>query len=112
MCSEWRDSFQAFFHYLGTCPPGHTLDRINTNGHYEPGNVRWATPLTQANNTRQNVLVSYRNQTITLKELSRRFKVNYTALHCKVHKGANPILTVKQMAKRKYLLEQAKNVSL
>jgi hypothetical protein len=35
---------------VGQRPAGQTLDRINPNGHYEPGNVRWATPKEQANN--------------------------------------------------------------
>ena len=41
---EFRfESFQQFFDLLGPRPEGCTLDRINPLGHYEPGNVRWAT---------------------------------------------------------------------
>lgn len=48
----WAASYEAFFACLGDCPSGHTLDRINPNGHYEPGNVRWASAKEQARNTR------------------------------------------------------------
>jgi len=55
VCDEWRESFEAFFKYMGPKPtPKHSLDRINPYGHYEPGNVRWATPVEQANNQRRH----------------------------------------------------------
>lgn len=55
MCDAWRDSFAAFLADMGERPEGTTLDRIDVNGHYEPGNCRWATKVEQARNTRTNV---------------------------------------------------------
>jgi hypothetical protein len=51
VCDEWRQSFNAFALYMGPKPsPSHTIDRIDHDGDYRPGNVRWSTRSTQAFN--------------------------------------------------------------
>lgn len=52
VCQEWMDSFSSFLEHVGRRPsPHHTIDRINVDGNYEPGNVMWATMEEQINNT-------------------------------------------------------------
>jgi hypothetical protein len=53
VCKEWAESFETFFAYVGRRPSDeHSLDRINNDGNYEPGNVRWATIDVQNSNKR------------------------------------------------------------
>lgn len=53
MFEGWRNNFPAFLAHVGRRPaPDLTLDRIDNDGHYEPGNVRWATKSQQAFNRR------------------------------------------------------------
>lgn len=53
ICREWRESFQAFLAHVGRRPaPGFSIDRVDNDGNYEPGNVRWATKSQQALNRR------------------------------------------------------------
>lgn len=59
ICDRWQKSFSAFLEDMGARPKGLELDRINTNGNYEPSNCRW---ITHAENTRNssNTVLSFK----------------------------------------------------
>lgn len=57
MHEDWIDNFQTFKKYIleniGERPEGHSIDRINNDGNYEPGNLRWANAQVQKQNNSQ-----------------------------------------------------------
>lgn len=75
MFPPWRHDFAAFYAYimteLGPRPDECSLDRIDNDGDYAPGNVRWATPMQQAQNTRRNINLTFAGKTQCLSQWAR-----------------------------------------
>lgn len=88
VCSEWRQSFEAFVRDMGpTHGDGLTLDRIDVNGNYEPTNCRWATPLEQGRNKRNNRLLTFRGETMPLSAWAERVGVHHTVIRARLRNG-------------------------
>jgi hypothetical protein len=63
VCQQWID-FKSFYADVGDPPSSlHSLDRINSNGDYEPNNVRWATRQIQNSNRRNALIFSLNGET-------------------------------------------------
>lgn len=73
MYAAWIDDPAAFIAYVGEAPSrDYTLDRIDNSRGYEPGNIRWATRMAQANNKTTNRWVTFRGERLTLAQLARK----------------------------------------
>lgn len=85
VCDRWNDSFNAFFEDVGPAPsPDHSIDRINNNGNYEPGNCRWADAKTQARNTRRAIILTHEGKTMTATEWAEATGIPYGALRIRI----------------------------
>ena len=84
VCDEWKGDFLAFYNYVSKLEhfgeEGYSLDRINVNGNYEPGNVRWATAKEQARNKRTTIFVEYNGEIISLQEAAERSGIGYITM--------------------------------
>lgn len=79
VCSQWQD-FQRFLNDMGERPDGLELDRIESTGNYEPGNVRWATENTQAINRRWTRWIAIEEEMFPMKEAAQKLGLNYGTL--------------------------------
>lgn len=70
VCDRWQ-SFSNFLADMGERPPGMSIDRIDPDGDYEPGNCRWATQLEQQNNRRNNRMVLVNGERMTVSMAAR-----------------------------------------
>lgn len=89
VCRRWLHSFENFLADMGPRPsPLHSLDRYPDNdGHYEPGNCRWATVHQQASNRSNSGIVTFNEEKLTVRELSRRTGVPYPRLKTRLARG-------------------------
>ena len=93
-------TFWDFFEEVGPRPAGHTLDRIDVDGHYEPGNVRWADPVIQARNRTNNRLIEYQGKTQTLAEWCEELDLPYNRTYARLYKLNLPVAEALASASR------------
>ena len=85
---EFRfDSFEQFIELLGPRPDGYQLDRIDNNGHYEPGNVRWCSRAENNRNKRDNLVLTHQGRTQTLMDWANEMHLDFRTLRARFHKG-------------------------
>jgi hypothetical protein len=86
-CERWGD-FANFLADMGPRPSSkHSLDRIDNDRGYEPGNCEWRTRFEQMGNTRRNVYMTHNGETAHIAEWARRMGVGRHTLQCRLYSG-------------------------
>jgi hypothetical protein len=88
VCEEWRNSYENFLKDMGNRPGReYSIERINTNGNYEPSNCKWGTRSEQAHNRRDSHRLFKDGQQISISEVSNKSGVSYRALVARIRNG-------------------------
>lgn len=87
VCERWKD-FAIFFADMGERPSSaHTLERIDGNGNYEPGNCKWATKADQNRNKCDNRYIEYKGQRLTVMDASKLAGLSFGGLKFRLNQG-------------------------
>lgn len=88
VCDEWRSAPEPMFEHVGPRPTFfHQLDRIDNDGHYAPGNVRWATPRENSWNRPDVKLLEYGGIAMPAKAWARAFEISPTTMRNRLSRG-------------------------
>jgi hypothetical protein len=86
VCEHWR-TFENFLADMGERPPGTSLDRLDNEKGYQPGNCRWASDWTQQNNRRNAVRYEYQGRSYSMTELAAAVGMPFRALRSRLYRG-------------------------
>ena len=90
VCERWQ-VFENFLADMGPRPQGATLDRINNDGNYEPGNCRWTGRREQANNRRSNRIIECFGERLTLSQWAERTGIKSSTIRERLDRCGWPI---------------------
>lgn len=84
ICDRWL-TFENFLEDMGECPSNqHTIERVNNDGHYVPGNCVWATNAQQQRNKITNRLITFRGETMCITSMAEKYGMNPRTLQHRI----------------------------
>ena len=84
VCQRWADDFAAFLEDMGRRPSGTSIDRIDNDGDYRPGNCRWATSHTQSRNTSRTRWITFSGRTLCLEDWCATLNIKRSTLNTRI----------------------------
>jgi len=88
VCERWLESFDNFFEDMGPRPSRyHSIDRINNDGNYEPGNCRWATQIVQSHNSTASTNLTLNGETKCIAEWAAQAGIGVKSMYTRLANG-------------------------
>jgi len=83
VCERWK-RFENFLQDMGECPAGRQIDRIDSNGNYEPSNCRWATPSENTLNRRNTRWITFEGRMQSLTQWAKEKGIAMRTLKARI----------------------------
>jgi hypothetical protein len=99
VCERWK-KYENFLADMGEAPAGLSIDRIDNDKGYYPGNCRWATTAEQNGNKRSTVRITANGKTKTRMEWARAIGVHPATIRYRVKRGWDPVRAATEKPKR------------
>ncbi len=116
MFEPWKESYDLFLEHVGRRPyRGYSIDRIDTNVGYFPGNLRWASASQQQRNRRDNMNLTFDGETKLVRDWAKQLGISITAINGRLKKGWSPERTLTEAVntwKTRYLTAAGTTLSL
>jgi hypothetical protein len=93
VCDRWKgvNGLANFIIDMGARPPGHTIERIDNNGDYEPGNCRWATMREQSRNRSSNHIITIGTESKPVVDWCAQYTIAVGTFNARVKNGMDPL---------------------
>ena len=86
VCDKWKN-FKSFYEDMGEPSLNYSIERINNNGNYEPGNCKWATSKEQGNNTSANKKIEFNGQIKNISQWAELLNIKPNTLTYRLKRG-------------------------
>lgn len=108
VCDRWL-SFDNFLADMGEKPTGLSIDRIDLNGSYFPGNCRWATTSQQSRNKRNNRIITSEGESRTIAEWSELLSIHPATISDRLQQGRSDAEAISKTKLRSRRLTTGRN---
>lgn len=110
VCERWL-KFENFLEDMGDRPEGMTVERIDNNGSYSKNNCRWASPLEQGRNRRNNHVLTHKGETMPVSAWAEKIGISKWTLFTRIAAGWSTERLLETPARKQRLSREYRSVA-